>query len=319
MQRALMVQNSKPIASISGASGLVGRFLCLKLIAEGYKVKALSRRRSFFNGEVELFAGDIRNVDGLVEFVKGADVVFHCAAELHNESQMWDVNVKGTSAMLAVARKAGIRHFCHLSSAGVTGECQEEWIGEATQCSPRNTYEKSKYAAEQLVREGIPGCSVIILRPTSIIGDEKPGPLEMVLRDSFLNRLKVTIKGAECAHIVHASDVADAAIFLSRQHYRNPELFFVSCDEDPLSRFAYLWSLARAELSGDCSGVVRPVFHLPLTVSHLFRRMLRVRSNRSRFCSAKLCSAGFVFPLGVRGAVKRTIAHRRTSIEQAYG
>ena len=68
----------------------------------------------------------------------------------------------------------------------------------------------------------------------------------MPINDSLLNRLKVFIKGGECAHIVHAEDVAEAAIHFVSTPVDTPQCFFVSCDHEPLNTFAGLWALYKA-------------------------------------------------------------------------
>lgn len=304
------------IACISGASGLVGSHIYQKLLAQGYQLRVLSRKRSFFDSNAELFLGDIRDVNILLRFLEGADVVFHCAAELRDQSNMWDVNVNGTKALLEAVARVDIRCLCFLSSAGVIGACETSWIDEDTVCSPQNKYEKSKYAAEQLVARGIEGCSIVILRPTNVIDDDKPGAVHLPLRNSLADRLKIILKGGECAHIVHASDVADAAIFLAKRDYKYPDSYFVACDEDPLNTFAGLWSLCRAELLGVNCGIVRPIWHLPPEVPHIVRRILRGHGNSGniRFSSEKLLSKGFTFPLGVSGAVRRIVAYRQNKV-----
>ncbi|MFH0995365.1 MAG: NAD-dependent epimerase/dehydratase family protein [Pseudomonadota bacterium] len=181
-------------ACITGASGLVGRHIFRKLLSKGYQVRVLSRNRSCFDIDAELFSGDIRDIDILMSFLSDADVVFHCAAELNDRSSMWDENVNGTKALLNAAMKVGIKRICFLSSAGVTGTCNVKWADESTACSSRDDYEKSKYAAEQIVVKGIPGCSIVILRPTNIVDENKPGTVGLPLRGFLTDRLKAILK-----------------------------------------------------------------------------------------------------------------------------
>ena len=316
MEFKLLSAARPPQCCITGASGLVGRHIYRKLLAKGYQIRVLSRNRSFFDIDAELFIGDIRDINILMRFLSGADVVFHCAAELNDKSSMWDINVNGTKALLNAAMKVGIRRICFLSSAGVIGACDVKWVDEYTVCSPQDDYEKSKYAAEQLVARGIPGCSIVILRPTNVIDAKKPGAVGLPLRGFLTDKLKAVLKGGECAHIVHASDVADAAIYLLQFDYKHPELYFVSCDEDTLNTFAGLWSLCQSEILRANCGIVRPIWHLPLEIPHLLRRVLRGHGNRGnvRFSSGKLRSQGFTFPLGVTGAVRCIVADSRSCV-----
>jgi hypothetical protein len=86
--------------------------------------------------------------------------------------------------------------------------------------------------------------------------------------------------------------------------------FFVSCDDETFNTYAGIWSLYKAfERNSDLSGV-RPALHLPLTVPYWLRLLWRGKSNKGYVCysSNKLLSSGFVFPLGLNGAIRRVVS-----------
>jgi len=60
----------------------------------------------------------------------------------------------------------------------------------------------------------------------AIIDLGKKSLLGMAINGSWLNRFKVFLKGGECAHIVHAEDVADAAMYLTSRQFKEPRCFF---------------------------------------------------------------------------------------------
>ena len=301
---------SKGIAAITGASGMVGSKIVQRLVSNGYKVRALSRSKYFDDADVELFRGGLGNEEVLKAFLSNAHLLFHCAAELYDVSKMWDVNVLRTERLLRLIKEANIQYLCYLSSAGVVGKTNIKWVNEETTCEPQNAYEQSKWAAEQLVAKGIDGCRIIILRPTNVVDEKRPGALALPIHGSFLNRLKVFIKGGECAHIVHAEDVAEAAMYFISRPVNTPQCFFVSCDHEPLNTFAGLWALYRTIENNRPVGSVRPALHLPLIVPHILRQLRRGKGNRGdvRYSSEKLISEGFKFHLGVESAVKQIIS-----------
>lgn len=298
------------IASVTGGSGMVGRRIVRRLVAEGHEVRVLSRDEAGAGGGVKYFRGGLQDEEVLRRFVSGAHMVFHCASELNIEPRMWEVNVRGTERLLRLVGQGSSRYFCYLSSAGVVGRTKVEWVDEETPCAPQNAYEKSKWAAEQLVARGIDGCSVVILRPTNIIDESRPGALIHPLRGSVADVLKVFLKGGECAHIVHADDVAAAALHFAGRQFGQPRCFFVSCDEDPANTFAGLWSLYKALESGGTGDNVRLMAHLPLLVPYVLRQLWRGASNRGdvRYSSKKLLSEGFKYPIGVKEAVRRLVS-----------
>ncbi len=303
------MDKAKKIACVTGASGMVGRKIVERLLTKGYKVRALSRQKWFALKDIDVFCGSLEDEKTLREFVTNADNMYHCAAELRNESKMWEVNVEGTLRLLKATGNSTIKYFLFLSSAGVVGSTKIKNVNENTPCNPLSTYEKTKWEAEKLVAKGIDGCRTIILRPTNVIDETRSGALSLPKDGSFKSLFKVIIKGGECAHIIHAEDVAAAATYLVSHKFNTPRCFFVSCDHEPLNTFAGLWSLYHARQNRKPVDFVRPVKHLPIFIPYILRRLFRGHSNKGdvRYSSKKLLSEGFKFKLGLKGAIKRVI------------
>lgn len=297
---------AKGIAAVTGASGMVGRRITQKLLQEGYEVRVLTRNESFKNVKVHVYYGNIEDMDVLRLFLKNVSHLFHCAAELHNESKMWDVNVSATEKILNLLPVSSVTYFCYLSSAGVIGLTDKKLVDETSECNPQNSYEESKWAAEKLVARGIENCSTVILRPTDVIDEQRPGALALPMRNNWRDRLVVFLKGNECAHIVHAEDVADAAIYFMNRSFEKPECFFVSCDHEPFNTFRGLWSLYKAIQRDKSVAEIRPKICLPIIVPYILRRLWRGPCNYGnvRYSSEKLLSTGFRYRLGVEGAVR---------------
>jgi len=304
------LNKEKQIACVTGASGMVGSKIVQLLILKGYKVRALSRNQYLDDPNIEYFCGGLGDEEVLKHFLRNAHLLFHCAAELRDQSKMWDVNVLGTERVLRIVGKSNIRYLCYISSAGVVGITNIKRVDEKTKCNPQDTYERSKWAAEQLVAKGIDGCQIVILRPQEMIDNKRPGALGLPIRGSWLDRIEVFLKGGECAHLLHAEDVAEAAMYFVSRPFTTPQCFFVSCDHEPLNTFAGLWSLYRTYKNSGPVGSVRPVLHLPIIIPHLLRKLFRGRGNRGdvRYSSEKLISEGFKFHLGLEGAVKKIIS-----------
>lgn len=300
---------TKGIAAITGASGMVGRKITHKLLQKGYEVRVLTRNKLFRDDSVQVYYGDLEEVDVLRLFLKNVSYLFHCAAELKDETGMWEVNVLGTERVLKFAGESGVRYFCHLSSVGVVGKTNFAWVNEETPCNPQNTYERTKWEAEKLVACGIDGCRAIILRPTNVIDEKQPGALALVMYRSVLNRLRIFIKGGECAHIIHADDVASAALHFISSSFDNPQCFIVSTDHEPLNTYGELGNLCKAIRKGGQQKSVGSVLHLPVIVPHLMRLLRRGKSTRgdTRYSSDKLLSSNFIFPLGIKGAIQQVI------------
>jgi len=294
------------VACVTGATGMIGRKIVRRLLSDGYRVRALDIRLEHDDPEIESFQGDIGDQEILKPFLQDADLVFHCAAELRDETKMWDVNVSATETLVGLIEKSRVEYFCYLSSAGVVGRTNVKWVDEETECNPQNTYERTKWAAEQLVAKNIEGCRIVILRPTNVIETLRPGPLHLPDDGSILERLKVFVKGAECAHIVHAENVAEAAMYFVSRPVDSPACFFVSCDHEPLNTYAGVWALYQAMKAGQTGDEVRAAFHMPLMIPHILRRLFRGTGNRGdvRYSSKRILSEGFSFPFDIKATVK---------------
>ncbi|MGH2957160.1 MAG: SDR family oxidoreductase [Solirubrobacterales bacterium] len=110
--------------------------------------------------------------------------VVHSAASVSFSAPLEEsrrINVRGTRSLLEFAElcrlEGGIRRFGHVSTAyvagdhvGTFGEDQLE-VGQGF----RNSYERSKFEAEQLVRRSSDRLPVQIFRPSIIVGEERSG------------------------------------------------------------------------------------------------------------------------------------------------
>jgi nucleoside-diphosphate-sugar epimerase len=304
-----MSEAPRQIACVTGATGMIGGKIVPRLLDLGYEVRVLSRRKDFKIHQVESFYGGLEDEAVLENFLQNARLLFHCAAELMDYSKMWEVNVAGTERLLRIATQAGIEFLCHLSSAGVVGRTEEIWVDENTPCQPQNLYERTKLEAEKLAARWGSGCRTVILRPTNVVDHRKPGALDLPRRASPADRLKVLLKGGESAHLIHAEDVAAAAVFFITYPLETPQYFFVSCDHEVLNTFAGNWAIYRAFRDNRPVDRLRPGLHLPIIIPYLLRRLWRGGGNRGdvRYSAQRLLATGFSFPLGLVGAVKQII------------
>lgn len=300
------------LACVTGAFGLVGSRVCERLLSRGYRVRALSRRPRAAQEGIEWRQGDILNDADVRAFLRGARIVFHCAAELKDRARMADVNVRGTERILKAAEASGVEYLCHLSSVGVIGRIDADTADESTPCAPQDDYERSKWAAEQSVMRGVGGCRVVVLRPTNVVDVERPGLIGVPLRRSLVDLGRVLIQGGECAHLVPAEDVASAALHLLFHPAATPQRYIVSLDDDPLNTLAGVWAMCDAAREGNSFEDIKPVPHMPSWVPVLLRELARGRSNRGdlRYSSAKLRGTGFEFKTGLRGLLRRIVSAR---------
>ena len=147
-------------ALVTGATGFIGSFLVEELLARNYEVRAMVRDTSSLANlpnaaAAERVKGDVRDPDSLRRAVRGADIIFHCAALVGEWGAPRDyqaINVTGMENMINAAEDAGVARFIDVSSVAVHGN---EGHDRSTEGAPvRKTgvlYNDSKVDAERLV------------------------------------------------------------------------------------------------------------------------------------------------------------------------
>jgi len=128
----------------------------------------------------------------------GCDTVFHVAADyrlwVRDPEEMYRSNVEGTRAILAAARKNGVRSVVCTSSVATMGFTANGY--PADEDSPVSLagmighYKRSKFMAEQLALEaGRGGMRVVVVNPTTPVGEQdvKPTPTGRIVVD-FMKR-----------------------------------------------------------------------------------------------------------------------------------
>jgi dihydroflavonol-4-reductase len=189
------------LAVITGATGLLGSNLAIALLNEGYRVRCTKRKTSkteFLSAfpQIEWVDADLSEKEALVNAIKDADVVFHCAAQVnlfrYVTPDMAKVNVEGTKniidAVIANTRTVEgekLPRLVHCSSV-VTVGIAESYDNPSDETREWNfdkwglddAYTITKTDAEKLVQNAIKeqGLNAVIVNPTYMIGAYDQGP-----------------------------------------------------------------------------------------------------------------------------------------------
>ncbi len=151
---------------VTGADGFIGSHLVERLLEENVKVKAFVYYNSFNSwgwldslskeqlSRIEIFAGDIRDPNGVREAMKGCDIVFHLAALIaipfsyHSPDSYIDTNVKGTLNIVQAAKDLNVERVIVTSTSEVYGTAQYIPIDEKHPRQPQSPYSASKIGAD---------------------------------------------------------------------------------------------------------------------------------------------------------------------------
>jgi thioester reductase-like protein len=202
------VAKGKTYILLTGATGLVGRYLLRDLILRNQRVAVIARPTSklsarqrvesimqYWEKQLEkslprpiVIEGDICS-EGLGLAERDARWISeNCVELIHNaailkfeattrEDEPFRTNLSGTRNVLEFAKLRGIPDFHYVSTAYVCGKTSDVVTEDQLDTGQelRNDYEQSKFDAETLVQAAEGFRNVTIFRPAVIIGDSKTG------------------------------------------------------------------------------------------------------------------------------------------------
>jgi dihydroflavonol-4-reductase len=195
-------------AFVTGATGFVGSHVARALAEQGADLRLLIRSNSDLKNIQELKAdrviGDLRDPASIEKAMAGCDVVFHVAADyrlwVREPEQMYRANVEGTRAVLAAARKHGVRRVVYTSSVATMGFTANGH--PADESSPVSLdhmighYKRSKFMAEEVALEaGRGGIDVVVVNPSTPVGEQdiKPTPTGRIVVDFLKKKFPVYV------------------------------------------------------------------------------------------------------------------------------
>jgi dihydroflavonol-4-reductase len=230
-------------ALVTGASGFVGSAVARALVGSGFKVRVLVRasstRGNLKDLPVEVVVGDLTDRASLDQAIAGCAAVFHVAADYRlgtrEPAQLYRSNVEGTRNILEAARAAGVARMVYTSSVATIGLPVDGSPGEertpVALADMIGHYKRSKYLAEELVRESArSGFSVVIVNPSTPVGprDVKPTPTGQIVLDAACGRTPAYVDTG--LNIVHVDDVA-AGHLLAFHRGRAGERYILGGDD----------------------------------------------------------------------------------------
>jgi NADH dehydrogenase len=168
------------IALVTGGAGVVGRALCRELLECGVCVRVLTLPGDPLAGAlpqgVELFYGDVTDLDSIRKAFAGVDLVYHLAAILLSTvpGAFEHINAGGTRNVIEAAKDSGVSRVVYVSSISVTYPVLTE-------------YGQSKLMGETFVKQS--GLNWTIVRPTLVIGDG--GGIEFNMFAAYVKRFPV--------------------------------------------------------------------------------------------------------------------------------
>lgn len=234
--------------AITGASGLLGNYICRKLAGTEQQLICLRQKNSQVSSLADISSKiiwretNLLDVVSLRESLKGADIVVHAAALVSFNPQkaktIFKVNVEGTQNVVNTCLDLGIPKLVHISSIAALGRQrngqiiteESKWVDSTLE----SDYAESKYLSELEVYRGQEeGLHVSMVNPSVILA-----PGDWSRSSAQLFRYVWQQKPFYTDGILNYVDVRDVAEMVCRLTYGdfNGERFIASAGSIELIR-----------------------------------------------------------------------------------
>jgi nucleoside-diphosphate-sugar epimerase len=219
-----------PTILITGAAGFVGGHVTREAARRQAELRLLTHRSPLSDSGARVVRADLTEPASLRGVCDGVDVVIHCAGQIGGSAEANEaVNARGTAALVAEARRAGVARVVQLSTASVYGRgtFRGSRPEELTR-NPRSPTSRTRAAAEDTVL----AAGGIVLRPHLVYGEGDAWVVPNLTR--MLRLLPGTVAGwtsrasviavPELARLLVATALAPAAdLTASVYHATHPE------------------------------------------------------------------------------------------------
>lgn len=254
---------------ITGASGFVGKAVCLYFLNHGFRVIGCGQRKDIElqHDNFQYYAFDLREWGHYTHLLEQVNYVIHLAALAHQpahvpENIFFEINTKCTQILATLCGQHKINRFIYLSSIKVNGERTHELpFCEQDIPTPLDNYSRSKWLAEQQVQEICNNLNVewVIVRPPLIYGPDVKANFAHLIQ-LIDKKIPLPFKGFDNKRSFIAIDNLCDFLFSCLTNERaNRQLFCIS-DDDDCSTNVLVEALQSVRLGSSKSFYVPPIF-----------------------------------------------------------
>jgi len=209
---------------VTGGPGFIGSHLAEEGRRRGAEVVVLGltdRPEEQANVEllrrqgVEILPGSITDPELCQRAMRGVTHVFHLAVAMREGAKQDEffesINLDGTRHLLEASLRRNVERFVYCSTIGIYGHRAPGVTREDSPLAPGNVYERTKVAAERLVRQFSAGGRLpyVILRPADVYGPRDQRLLKL-FRGVAKGRFPLFGSGSGRRHMVYVDDVVSA-------------------------------------------------------------------------------------------------------------
>ncbi len=210
-------------AFVTGGSGFIGGRLIERLVADGWRVRALARSDAsagvVADRGAEAVRGDLADVAAMADGAHGCDVAFHAAAHLGDWGRPEDFergNVQGSANVVEACRRAGVRRMVHVGTEAAVLAGQPLVNADETvplRPDSKALYSSSKARAEALVLAANgDGLETVVVRPRFVWGRGDTTLLPRMVEMAQSGRFAWIGGGRHSTSITHVDNVVEGLV-----------------------------------------------------------------------------------------------------------
>lgn len=262
---------------ITGSTGYIGKALTHLANERGFETIALGRAASKSRSTCSRYLTVDEDEPLAIPESLGKDaVVIHLAGRAHvlkehdadPEAAFRRTNVDLTLRIAEAAIKAGAKRFVFISSIGVNGTTSRKPLDELSPPRPSTSYAKSKWDAEEALRERLQGVmELTVIRPPLVYAHDAPGNFGKLLRLVQTGLPLPLGNSGNSRSLIALENLVDFILGCADHPNAKNETFLIS-DESPISTSRI------AELLREGMQTSNLIFPVPKPAVRLVARLL---------------------------------------------
>jgi NADH dehydrogenase len=285
---------------LTGATGLVGRALLPRLLADGQPVRCLVRDPRGLGAQrvrVQIALGDLADPPSFRNAMRGVQTVVHLASSTRDQPRgsIEELNGIASWRMVEAAQRAGAQRFMYLSALGASTHHRARLF-------------RAKALAEQAVSEA--DLDTTVLAPSLVYAPDDRW-MALLRRLSLFPVVPLSGSGRAKLQPIWVEDVAECAMAALRQPALGPHARFELCGAETVTCAGVARLMLRA------LGRPRPLLYVPTPlVSRGLRVLQRLGADSvlPTWDEAELTEVSMISAAGSAGAERLGVRPERISV-----
>jgi nucleoside-diphosphate-sugar epimerase len=224
--------HGSPCVLVTGGAGYVGSVVARRLLAQGYRVRALdcllysgsSLLGLYHHDGFHFVNGDVRSSETVAQALEGVETVVHLAAIVGDPAcarrpdLARAVNLDASLQLIDLSRRSGVKRFIFASTCSNYGKMADprQLVTEESELHPVSLYAETKVDVEKALLAAPPrdGPTITVLRLATVFGVSPRMRFDLTVNQftmELLTKRRLVVYGEQFWRpYVHVRDVAEA-------------------------------------------------------------------------------------------------------------